>query len=85
MMPCTLLLNNAWCITGQKLNWCGTWIQELTADADSAVHVRRSDGDASQKLMQQENLLLRAKVAHAKQMLQRNSDNNQDLLRSAYG
>lgn len=55
-------------------------LQELTADADKAVHVRRSDGDASQKLMQQENLLLRAKVAHAKQMLQRNGDNNLDLL-----
>ena len=56
-------------------------LQELTADADKAVHVRRSDGDASQKLMQQENLLLRAKVAHAKQMLQRNSDNSLDILR----
>jgi hypothetical protein len=31
--------------------------------------------------MQQENLLLRAKVAHAKQMLQRNGDNNLHLLR----
>ncbi|DBA70669.1 TPA: hypothetical protein ACH3X2_012048 [Trebouxia sp. C0005] len=55
-------------------------LQELTADADKAVHARRSDGDASQKLMQQENLLLRAKVAHAKQMLQRNGDTNLDLL-----
>ncbi len=43
--------------------------------------MRRSDGDASQKLMQQENLLLRAKVAHAKQMLQRNGDNSLDILR----
>ncbi len=56
-------------------------MQELTADADKAVHVRRSDGDASQKLMQQENLLLRTKVAHAKQMLQHSDDDNQDLLR----
>lgn len=55
-------------------------MQELTADADSAMPVRRHEGDASQKLMQQENLLLRAKVAHAKQMLQR-SDDNQDLLK----
>ena len=55
-------------------------MQELTADADSAMPVRRHEGDASQKLMQQENLLLRAKVAHAKQMLQR-SDDDQDLLK----
>ena len=56
---------------------CNT--QELTTDADKGV--RRSDGDASQKLMQQENLLLRAKVAHAKQMLQPH-DIDQNLLRS---
>ena len=54
-------------------------MQELTADADRTVPVRRSNGEANDKLAQQENLLLRAKVAHAKQLLERADDDN-DLL-----
>lgn len=45
------------------------------------MRIRRNDGEANDKLEQQENLLLRAKVAHAKQLLQQNADHSLDLLR----
>ena len=54
-------------------------VQELTADADRATPIRRNEGDANQKLAQQESLLLKAKVAHARQLLDR--EDNSDLLR----
>ena len=56
-------------------------MQELTADSDKEARIRRSDGDANEKLAQQENLLLKAKVAHARQLLQRGADDGTDLLR----
>lgn len=55
-------------------------MQELTADSNRAKPVRRSEGEANEKLAQQENLLLKAKVAHAKQLLER-ADEDPDLLR----
>lgn len=55
--------------------------QELTADADKEVRIRRNDGGAIAKLEQQENLLLKAKIAHARQLLQHNADHSSDLLR----
>ncbi|KAL3152989.1 hypothetical protein ABBQ38_012017 [Trebouxia sp. C0009 RCD-2024] len=56
-------------------------LQELTAEADKEVRIRRKDGEANEKLEQQENLLLKAKIAHARQLLQHNADHSLDLLR----
>lgn len=60
---------------------CVIAFQELTAEAGKEVRIRRSDGEANEKLEQQENLLLRAKIAHARQLLQQNNDQSLDLLR----
>ena len=56
-------------------------MQELTAEAGKEVRIRRNDGEANEKLEQQENLLLKAKIAHARQLLQHNADHSLDLLR----
>ena len=55
--------------------------QELTAEAGKEGRISRNDGEANEKLEQQENLLLRAKVAHARQLLQHNADQSSELLR----
>ena len=59
----------------------GGVMQELTAEAGKEVRIRRNDGEANEKLEQQENLLLKAKIAHARQLLQHNADHSLDLLR----
>ena len=74
-------------IVGPVHAWVQTYIsiidmccQELTAEADKEVRIRRSDGVANEKLEQQENLLLRAKIAHAKQLLH-SGNHSLDMLR----
>ena len=66
--------------TCASLCWEGVF-QELTAEAGKEGRIRRNDGEANEQLEQQENLLLRAKVAHARQLLQHNADQSLDLFR----
>ena len=80
-MPTPLGLFQLWSLASRHGQGCTGVFQELTAEAGKEVRIRRNDGGANEKLEQQENLLLKAKIAHARQLLQHNADHSLDLLR----